>query len=1339
MHRRLRRLACACAALLILTPNAANLPVAHADTVATVNSIASTLNITNQTQISALDVDFDTATQPGVCAGDFLDMVTNLSANKKFNKGALLSCGPQINNILRILSPYMLQQQNISPASLFLPYPLAPDPVVGLLYQIYSTPTGQTLLQDINTGVDINECGEFVGMLSEAGLGDAIALEVASEGMYTGALFVGLALTCGQITPQILSYLSNIFSMPYYPAPGQSPNSTPLASTAPLACIAHNIQSIACVAKPAPTGGGGGTGSGGSGSGGTTPPPPPPCSPGTNQTSLFTGTNYGGQCVILNNGTYNDPASMNIPNDSVESVKVGGSAKLELCRDNGLSNTCQWFTSNVPDLSTTSIGTNQASSAQVVDLSQYVTVCTDAQLQGKCQSFGAGTVSDLSTLGLSSNISSIHVSPAVTLYLNDQVNLSGQPGIFNGDVTDLTASNWNDRAKSLKIENRNDVSCNNDQNQNGILLYRNTNFDTGGGCILLTGDNNDLGVTHNFTTGTSLQFVGSYSNHYQVQIYTDANYGTLCGTYTVNQSDLLACAGKTASIRIQPYTPPTPANNIAYLAARDHGGSDAVVDNDLSTTWLGGHPSPLGFVYAQPVTIQDVTVFDRAQNSPDNNQINKVSLAFSDGTVINNVDMVSGGPRCADISFPAKTITWVNVLPTDSSGNNGYREIQIWDTAGVVSSPNNCVNKVSATPVAGSGTAPLVQNIAPQMSSQNYTIQQGQTNTFFVQATDPGNVVSLSASSLPGSVTFTDYGQGTGAFIVGTGAVPGTYQIPVQASNGTLTTTATVTLTVTPPPAPLALSCIPNWTCLDISNDGSQSPVTSYASDGTLTTGGTGSDIWGTTDHFHYNSLPLSGDGYISARLVSQTNTSGWAKTGLMIRNSTAGNAAFYFPQMTPSNGISVQYRTADGANAASVDGYTPPYPLPLYLKASRTGNQYSSYISQDGSNWTLIPNSTVTINGIGASALEGLAVTSHDSTQISTAIYTNIVLGVPPPTSAPCNTGWTCENINNDGVTNLTTSYSSSTGAWTTQGSGSDIWTTADHFHFNDTPLNGDGGISARLASQSNTSDWAKSGVMIRDSNATGAAYYSILVTNGHGFTVQYRTASGASAQDALDSPGAAPLYLKVYRKGTTYTAYTSSDGITWSIVVGSTRTISSIRATGALEGLAVTSHNTGAANTAVFDHVQPLTTATSATFDNFKNGISSWSQGSGPVSLGTAGGVSFLRFSPASNSSSESNRGVNAADLANYNSISVTINLNGATILGNDASALYLSQGGSWKYISLSNYVQQGLNGWQTVTIPLTAFSGFNKTQSFSSLGFRFWVNNASTIDVTNIVFNP
>ncbi len=341
-------------------------------------------------------------------------------------------------------------------------------------------------------------------------------------------------------------------------------------------------------------------------------------------------------------------------------------------------------------------------------VSGQVTVYEQANFTGRCQSFDVGQVSDLATYGLSGTTSSIKVPSNRTLFLFDQTGLGGQSGTFNQDVSDLSSGNWNDRARSLKIEPKLDTSCSVPNGANGVVLYRDVNYGTNGGCTLVTGNSTDLGSI-GYTRFSSLQFVGSFVQAKRVTLYNDANYGTVCGVYTLNQSDLRNCAQiDIVSLKIEDYTPPQLANNVVSTAVLDHQGAGNAIDGNLDTEWVGGHQEPLGFVFAHPVTIQTVVVFDRKQNNPDNNQINNLQLVFSDGTVISNIDMTSGGPRCADVSFPKKQVSWVTVVPTDASGNNGFREVQVWDDKGSVSSQNNCVMKYSLTPQSGSGPSPLV-------------------------------------------------------------------------------------------------------------------------------------------------------------------------------------------------------------------------------------------------------------------------------------------------------------------------------------------------------------------------------------------------------------------------------------------------------------------------------------------------------------------------------------------------------------------------------------------------------------------------------------------------------
>lgn len=93
---------------------------------------------------------------------------------------------------------------------------------------------------------------------------------------------------------------------------------------------------------------------------------------------------------------------------------------------------------------------------------------------------------------------------------------------------------------------------------------------------------------------------------------------------------------------------------------------------------------------------------------------------------------------------------------------------------------------------------------------------------------------------------------------------------------------------------------------------------------------------------------------------------------------------------------------------------------------------------------------------------------------------------------------------------------------------------------------------------------------------------------------------------------------------------------------------------------------------------------------------------------------------------------------NLVGYSSITVTYDLHGLCALGGDASALIIDQSG-WKYVSLSSYGTNCLNGSQTVTIPLSNFPGLDLNGSGGTFHSRFWYSGAFTVDITSAVLNP
>ncbi len=191
-------------------------------------------------------------------------------------------------------------------------------------------------------------------------------------------------------------------------------------------------------------------------------------------------------------------------------------------------------------------------------------------------------------------------------------------------------------------------------------------------------------------------------------------------------------------------------------------------------------------------------------------------------------------------------------------------------------------------------------------------------------------------------------------------------------------------------------------------------------------------------------------------------------------------------------------------------------------------------------------------------------------------------------PVSTPCPTGWSCGDIGSPGAAG---GQSLSGSTWTVQGAGADIWSTADAFHFVWQSLGGDGTVSARVLSQSNTDLWAKAGVMARQGTDAGAPYYAAYLTPGNGINVQYRATSGANAVQLVGVAGSTPAYLRVGRVGNVFTTYTSGDGVNWTAIGGSSLTLA--LGSTLLAGMAVTSHQSGTLSTVTFDTVSVISSA--------------------------------------------------------------------------------------------------------------------------------------------------
>ena len=188
------------------------------------------------------------------------------------------------------------------------------------------------------------------------------------------------------------------------------------------------------------------------------------------------------------------------------------------------------------------------------------------------------------------------------------------------------------------------------------------------------------------------------------------------------------------------------------------------------------------------------------------------------------------------------------------------------------------------------------------------------------------------------------------------------------------------------------------------------------------------------------------------------------------------------------------------------------------------------------------------------------------------TATYTNAGSSLPPP--------WLDQDIGSPG---LAGSAGYSSGTFTVIGSGNDIESSSDQFHYVYQPVTGDVTVIARVATIQNTNAWAKGGVMIRETLVANSKHAMMVITPGNGLSFQRRLTTGGLTTHTAGALVAAPYWVKIVRTGNTLSGYSSSNGTTWTLVGSDTVTM----AAAVYVGLPLTSHDNGILGTATFDNV--------------------------------------------------------------------------------------------------------------------------------------------------------
>ena len=172
---------------------------------------------------------------------------------------------------------------------------------------------------------------------------------------------------------------------------------------------------------------------------------------------------------------------------------------------------------------------------------------------------------------------------------------------------------------------------------------------------------------------------------------------------------------------------------------------------------------------------------------------------------------------------------------------------------------------------------------------------------------------------------------------------------------------------------------------------GAPGPVGSFIEDpaGTYTMTANGADIWGEVDEFHFAYKELDGAVTIQAKVESLDNTDPYSKAGIMIRDTLEPGARNCSLLMTPENGVRFQYRNV--VDDTTDREFDPNVAVPYWVRLERTGGGLiRAFYSENGSDWSSLPLKQVSMS---MPIYVGLAVTSHNTEEVCTAVLSNVTI----------------------------------------------------------------------------------------------------------------------------------------------------------------------------------------------------------------------------------------------------------------------------------------------------------------------------------------------------------
>jgi TolB protein len=152
---------------------------------------------------------------------------------------------------------------------------------------------------------------------------------------------------------------------------------------------------------------------------------------------------------------------------------------------------------------------------------------------------------------------------------------------------------------------------------------------------------------------------------------------------------------------------------------------------------------------------------------------------------------------------------------------------------------------------------------------------------------------------------------------------------------------------------------------------------------------GSGTDIWGKADQFHYLWREMSGDFAVTATAQFLTDGIDHRKASIMLRQSLDADSPFVHLVIHGNGMPGVQFRTTKADNTNTVD-LPVEGPGTFKLRLVRVGATITVWSAKNGAPLRELGHTT---NQLGSPVLLGLGVASHTQTAVNTVLFSDVTV----------------------------------------------------------------------------------------------------------------------------------------------------------------------------------------------------------------------------------------------------------------------------------------------------------------------------------------------------------